>query len=224
MNGSDEDFDVEEQGGVCGVAFLHVLQGFPANGVMWAFKGWLFSGEAEQSIAADDHSADFASADIAIAFVGEADEISDGIVWASGFAKEQSGREFFGDFVEDGVEVEPAIIGDQGNEWIAGGCILGGLEQPFDGNTIHEDFFAGLFDHGANEQFAVDDAVERDVEAIEEFAAAPVASGFPATEEPAEDCESSGDGNFNTVVAELIADGGEPFVHRADFANCRLRC
>jgi hypothetical protein len=26
------------------------------------------------------------------------------------------------------------------------------------------------------------------------------------------------------VVAELIADGGEPFVHRADFANCRLRC
>lgn len=82
MNGSDEDFDVEKQGGVCGIGFLHVLQRFPANGVMWAFKRWLFSGEVEQSIAADDHSADLASADIAIAFVGEADEISDGIVWA----------------------------------------------------------------------------------------------------------------------------------------------
>jgi len=156
----DEDFDVEKQGGVCGVAFLHVLQGFPANGVMRAFKGWLFSGEAEQSIAADDHCTDFASADVTIAFVGEADEVSDGIVWARGFAEKQSGGEFFGDFVEDGVEVEPAIIGDQGHEWIVGGCILGGVEQPFDGNAIQEDFFAGLFGHGANEQFAVDDAVE----------------------------------------------------------------
>lgn len=190
-----------------------MLKRFPADGVIWAFEDWLFGWQAEQSIASDDHGSNLACADIAVAFVGEADEVSDGIVWACGFPEKQAGGEFLGDFVEDGIEVEPAIIGDEGDERIGRGCLLGGLQQSINGDAVHEHFFAGFFEDGADEQLAVDDAVERDIEAVEEFPAAPVTSGLPAAEEPAEDCETDGNGNLDAVVAQLITDGGEPFVH-----------
>jgi|GEM_PF-5636380 len=125
-----------------GVGLLHFLKCFQADRVMWSFECGRLFGEVDERFLADYHRADFASPDVAVTFIGEADQVVDGIDGFSGLSTEQSGRKCFREIIQNGIQKEPAILVRDWYQRIIHCGQLGGFDQSIDGDFVEQNVFA----------------------------------------------------------------------------------